>query len=110
MVYTRPNIAFVLERLSQYMQDSCKHHEYAVHCLLRYLKSSILIKISFGPKKNLVVYFDADYTTDKVDRKSVTASIGLLGGEPVFWASKKQVSVSTATTEAEYVAISFTAK
>lgn len=110
MVYTRPDIAFALGRLSQHMQDPCEHHGRAVRRMLRYLKSSISTRISFGPKGNLVVYSDADYATDKSDRKSITASIGLLGGGPVFWASKKQVSVATATTEAEYVAMSFTAK
>jgi len=110
MVYTRPDIAFAFGRLSQYMQDLCEHYERAVCCILRYFKSSISTRISFGPKGNFVVYSDADYTTDKSDRKSITVFIGLLGGGPVFWASKKQVSVAIAITEVEYVAMSFTAK
>ena len=110
MVYIRPDIAFALKRLSQYIQDSCKYYKHIVYCILRYLKSSISIRISFEFKGNLVIYSDTDYITDKSDRKSITVSIGLLGGGPVFWASKKQVSVAIAITEAEYVAMSFTAK
>jgi hypothetical protein len=57
-----------------------------------------------------VVYSDADWASDKSDRKSVTASVGMIGGGPVFWGSKKQTAVATATTEAEYIAMSYTAK
>ncbi len=110
MVYTRPDIAFALGRLSQYMQDPAEHHGKSLRHLLRYLRSSIKSRIRFGPKGKLIVYSDADYASDKTDRKSISASIGLLGGGPVFWGSRKQTSVSTATTEAEYIAMSTTAK
>jgi hypothetical protein len=110
MIYTRPDIAFALGRLSQYMQDPAEHHASALKRLLRYLRSTIKSRISFGPSGNLVVYSDADYATDKTDRKSISASVGLIGGGPVFWGSKKQTAVATATTEAEYIAMSSTAK
>ena len=77
---------------------------------MKYLKSSILIKILFRPKRNFIIYFDIDYTIDKIDRKSIIAFIRLLGERPVFWTSKKQVSVSMAIIKAEYIAISFTVK
>ena len=110
MVYTRPDIAFALGRLSQYNQDPTELHAQGLKRLMRYLRSTIKNRISFGPKGNLVVYSDADWASDKSDRKSITASIGLIGGGPVFWGSKKQTGVATATTEAEYVAMSYTAK
>ena len=110
MIYTRPDIAFALGRLSQYMQDPAEHHASALKRLLRYLRSTIKSRICFGPGGKLVVYSDADYASDKTDRKSISASVGLIGGGPVFWGSKKQTAVATATTEAEYVAMSTTAK
>ena len=110
MVYTRPDIAFALGRLSQFMQDPAEHHAQALKHLMRYLRSTISLRISFGPIGKLVVYSDADWASDKTDRKSITASVGMIGGGPVFWASKKQTAVATATTEAEYVAMSYTAK
>jgi hypothetical protein len=84
MVYTRPDIAFALRRLSQYMQDPAEHHARALKRLLRYLRFTIKFRISFGPTGKLTVYSDADYASDKADRKSVTASVGLIGGGPVF--------------------------
>ena len=110
MVYTRPDIAFALGRLSQYNQDPAEHHERALRRLMRYLRSTIGNRIRFGPNGKLIVYSDADWASDKTDRKNITATIGLIGGGPVFWGSKKQTAVATATTEAEYVAMSYTAK
>ena len=110
MVYTRPDIAFALGRLSQYMQDPAEHHSNALKRLMRYLRSSIRARIKFGPSGGLVTFSDADWASDKVDRKSITACVGLIRGGPVFWASKKQSAVATATTEAEYAASAYTAK
>jgi hypothetical protein len=110
MVYTRPDIAFALGRLSQYMQDPAEHHERALRRLLRYVRSTVGFRIQFGPYGKLVVYSDADWASDRTDRKSITAAVGLIGHGPVFWGSRKQTGVATATTEAEYVAMCFTAK
>jgi transposase InsO family protein len=112
MIYTRPDIAFVLGRLAQFMQDPAEHHASALKRLMRYLRSTIDLRIRFGSSTTptLQAFSDADYAADKTDRKSITAFIGLIGGGPIFWGSKKQSSVSTATTEAEYIAMCTTAK
>lgn len=111
-VWTRIDIAFAVGRLSQFMQDPAECHKRAIHRVLRYLRSTISYRISFGPSEDptLVVYSDADYASNRADRKSISASVGLIGSGPVFWGSKKQKSVSTATTEAEYIAMATTAK
>ena len=109
-ITTRPDIAFALGRLSQYMQDPAEHHERALRRLLRYVRSTVGFRIQFGPYGKLVVYSDADWASDRTDRKSITAAVGLIGHGPVFWGSRKQIGVATATTEAEYVAMCFTAK
>ncbi|KAI1005401.1 hypothetical protein K3495_g2814 [Podosphaera aphanis] len=79
--------------------------------MMRYVMSTIDLRLRFGPTGSLeLVYSDADYATDKPDRKSISGSVGLLGGAAIFWLSRKQKSVSTSTTEAEYVAMSVTAE
>ena len=61
MIYTRPDIAFALGRLSQYNQDPTELHAQGLKRLMRYLRSTTKNRISFGPKGNLVVYSDADW-------------------------------------------------
>ena len=47
---------------------------------------------------------------DLVDRKSILAYVYIFAGGPVSWISRKQKSVATLTTEAEYIALSICVK
>ena len=47
---------------------------------------------------------------DPVNRKSILAYIYIFAGGPISWISRKQKSVATLTTEAEYIALSICAK
>lgn len=110
MVYTRPDIAFALGRLAQFMSNPAVRHGHGVKALLRYLRSNPDMPIVYQGDDNeaiqLVGYSDADYAADKSDRKCIMGQIFMLGGGPISWASRKQRSVSTSTTEAEYMALS----
>lgn len=113
MIFTRPDIAFILGKLSQYMSDPAKHHGHVLKNLLRYLKSTVKLRLRFGPngKYNIaVLYSDADWASDKVDRKSVSGSVAMFFGGPIAWSSKKQRSVATSSCESEYVALANCAK
>jgi hypothetical protein len=108
MIFTRPDIAFVLGKLSQFMSDPAEHHGYALKFLFRYLKSTVKQRIRYGPggdHEYFVLYSDADWATDKVDRKSVSGSIAMFFGGPTSWSSKKQRSVATSSCESEYMAL-----
>lgn len=108
MIFTRPDIAFVLGKLSQFMSDPAEHHGNALKFLFRYLKSTVKQRIRYGPggeHEYFVLYSDADWATDKVDRKSVSGSIVMFYGGPTSWSSKKQRSVSTSSCESEYIAL-----
>lgn len=112
MIYTRPDIAYALGRLSQFMRDPAKHHMRALRRVMRYLRFTIDYRLCFGPygQTSLIVYSDADYASDRTDRKSISGAAGILGGAAIFWLSRKQNSVSTSTTESEYISMSVTAK
>ncbi len=111
-IHTRPDIAFALNRLSQYLSDPAEHHGHALKKLLRYIRSTIDLGITYGTSGSmeLVGYSDSDYASERLDRKSILAYIYMLGGGPVSWMSRKQKSVATSTTEAEYMALSTCAK
>ena len=58
----------------------------------------------------MVEYSDSDYASDKLNQKSILGHVYMLEGGPVSWASQKQKSVTTSTTEAEYMVMSMCAK
>ena len=67
------------------------------------------MKLRYGPggaHSQFVVYSDADWANDTVDRKSVSGSTAMFYGGPISWSSKKQRSVATSSCESEYIALS----
>ena len=58
----------------------------------------------------LMGYSDSDYAGDTTDRRSTMGYVYLLYGAAVTWAARKQQSISTSTTEAEYVGLCNAAK
>jgi hypothetical protein len=93
------------------MSDLVRYYQSAIKHIVRYLRLIKDINLRYKPENpNLIGYLDADYGGDKSNRKSTTVNVFLLGGEAISWLSRKQRSVSTLTTEAEYIAISTCAK
>ena len=78
------------------------------------MRSTADVRTTFGPEseneRNLRGFTDAIYADDKQDRKSTFGYVFKMAGGPVSWASRKQKSVSTSTTEAEYVGLSVGAR
>ena len=58
-----------------------------------------------GSGLKLTVFADADYAAASNDRRSVSGVAVMLGDTAIGWKSSKQKCVTTATCEAEYVAL-----
>lgn len=86
MVYTRPDIAFALRRLSQFKKDPAEYHMSALKKLLRYLRWTINHKLKFGPSEesSVVIYSDADWASDSSDRRASRAQWEYFVGEQFF--------------------------
>lgn len=108
---TRPDIAFSVQLLSQYMQSPTNVHLQAAKRLLRYLKSApsqgILLASTCTTK--LTPFCDSDWASCPDSRKSTTGFCILLGDSPISWKSKKQNVVARSSAEAEYRVMSLTA-
>ena len=63
-----------------------------------------------GSGLRLSVYADADYAAASNDRRSVWGVAVVLGDTAISWKSSAQKCVTTATCEAEYVALCDAAK
>jgi hypothetical protein len=74
--------------------------------LLRYLRGSSTKGITLGKLISPVkIYVDADHANDKINSYSYFSYLVLLGDSLVSWKAKKNPSVSSSTTEAEYTAL-----
>ncbi|KAM1755844.1 hypothetical protein ACFX12_008126 [Malus domestica] len=109
LTFTRPDIAFSVHQVCQFMQQPMIAHFTAVKRILRYLKGTLHhgLFYSHGPLQ-LRAFSDADWAGDPNDRRSTTGMAVFLGNNPISWSSKKQLTVSRSSTEAEYRALSST--
>ncbi|HEY5813547.1 MAG TPA: reverse transcriptase domain-containing protein [Terrimicrobiaceae bacterium] len=108
---TRPDLAFVVHKLSQYCHQPCVRHWKGIQQSFRYLKFSQGLTLRYGQdNKELIGYSDTDFASDASDRKSTMGYVFMLSGAAITWASRKQQAISTSTTEAEYVGLCNAAK
>jgi hypothetical protein len=113
MTGSRPDIAFATSLVSRFMSNYDSTHWTAVKRILRYLKGTNDLCITFKKTSEaltLIGACDSDWGGDKCDRKSTFGYIFLLDGAPISWVSKKQSIVALSTTEAEYIATTHAAK
>ena len=72
--YTRPDIAFVVSVVSQFMHSPCKEHLQAFYHILRYLKGTPGMGLLFkkNNQRSLEVYMDTDWASFITDRQSTS--------------------------------------
>ncbi len=82
--YTRPDIAYAVNRLSRYTINPNRDHWTALEKILRYLKGTKSYRLHFsGFSAVLEGYSDANWISDTLDVKSTTGYVFLLGGAAV---------------------------
>ena len=109
---TRPDIAYTVNTLAQYMQSPNESDMKALVYLFRYLRGTYDwgLVMSCGPgMPELSGFADASYAEEK-GYKSRSGYSVFIGDCVVSWFSKKQTIVALSSTEAEYVALSELAK
>ncbi|KAH9685572.1 retrovirus-related pol polyprotein from transposon RE1 [Citrus sinensis] len=108
---TRLEIAFPVNKLSQFLAAPTINHWQACKSILRYLKGTMHMGLQYshqGPL-NIVCFSDADWAADRDDRKSIAGYCVYFGPNLISWCSKKQGVVSRSSTESEYRALAMAA-
>ena len=103
LTHSRPDLSFVVGRVSRYMQTPHESHWKEAKRILRYIRGTIQFGIHYstGGKPLLVGFTDSDWAGDPDDRKSTTGYVFSLGSRPVTWACKKQKDLAISSA-AEY--------
>ena len=84
---TRPDMMFVVNLISRYMENPTELHLLAAKRVLRYLKGTTEFGIFYkkGGNKEFLAYTDSDYAGDLDDRKSTSGYVFLLCSAAVSW-------------------------
>ncbi|KAH9652235.1 retrovirus-related pol polyprotein from transposon RE1 [Citrus sinensis] len=107
LVLTRPEIAYAVNKLSQYVSAPTLQHILACKRVLRYLKETedFGLKFSTEGEMKLSGYTNADWACDIDDRKSTGVYCIYLGSNLISWSSMKQSVVARSSAESEYRAL-----
>lgn len=105
LAHTRPDLAYALSIVSQFMHNPGEQHMNAVMRILRYLKSAPGKGILFTKNEDyqsVDAYTDADWAGAVDDRRSTSSYFTFVGSNLVIWRSKKHNVVARSSAEAEF--------
>jgi hypothetical protein len=110
LTLTRPEISYAVQQACLYMHDPRLPHFNHVKRILRYLKGTLdhCLHINTSTPTTLTAYSDADWAGCSDTRRSTSGYCVFLGDNLISWSSKRQLTVSRSSAEAEYRAVAHT--
>nr|GEV45425.1 zinc finger, CCHC-type [Tanacetum cinerariifolium] len=111
MTCSRPDITFVVRKLSRYTSNPGTQHWQAIQRVLKYLKKTMDYRLVYsGYPSVLEGYTNVSWISNTEDNSSTSGLVFLLSGGAISWASKKQTFITGSTIESEFVALAAAAK
>jgi hypothetical protein len=118
---TRPDISHAVHQCARFSASPKQSYAMAVRYIARYLAGTKDkgIRLSPDTKRGYECFVDASHAgdwkqqsaiDDPVTAKSRTGYIITFAGCPIVWVSKLQTEIALSTTEAEYIALSSSAR
>lgn len=103
LTHTRIDLSFIVQHLSQFMQDSEPHLKVVLWVLRCLLTNPCLGLFMYASSSvELMTFCDYDWATNLDSRKSISDFYISLGSYPISWKSKKQTSISLSSAKAKY--------
>jgi hypothetical protein len=106
LTLTRPDLAFAVNKICQFLHAPTDEHWAAAKMILRYVKWCTKVGLKIAKNRSLLVsaFSDADWAGCLDDIRSTCGYAVFLGANLVSWSARKQPTVSRSDTEAEYKA------
>jgi histone deacetylase 1/2 len=107
LTLTRPDISFAVNKVCQYLHAPSTVHWATAKRILRYVKHSVTVGLTFMRSRSTLVsaFSDADWAGCVDDRRSTGGFAVFFGPNLISWSAKKQPTVSRSSTEAEYKSV-----
>ena len=107
LTLTRPDISFPINKVCQFLHTPTLAHWTAVKRILRYLRGTMStgLKVTRSTSTLVSAFSDADWAGCPDDRRSTGGFPVFFGPNLISWSARKQATVSTSSTEAEYKAL-----
>lgn len=101
---TRPDLAFSVQHLSQFMSAPCVPHMETTLHVLKYVNSNPNQGILLNSESSfqLHAFCVSDWAACPQTRHSVSGFYIVLGNSPISWMSKKQKTIALSLVEVEY--------
>jgi hypothetical protein len=101
---TRPDIAFSVNKVCQFLHAPTTVHWTAVKRILRYLRGTMALglRLSRSSSTSVSAFSDADWAGCPDHRRSTGGFAVFLGSNLISWSARKQATVSRSSTKAEY--------
>ena len=101
---SRPDLAHAASVLSGYISKWNYSHWSAAKHLLRYIRGTLDLSLTFSDQPISLAFADADWGGNMDTCRSTTGYLFKVFGGAVAWRSRRQPTVALSTTEAEYMA------
>ena len=107
LTFTRTDIYFIVNRVSQFIHAPTDSHWATVKRILCCLQgtTSYGLHITHSSSFALHGFTDVDWVGSIDDRKSTGGYLVFFGYTPISWKSSKQCTIARSSTEAEYKAL-----
>ena len=104
--YTRPNIAYIVSKLSKYTSNPGADHWKGIVGVIRCLSYTLNHGIHYTIYPTIIEgYNDANWIYDIEDSKSTSGFVFTLRGASISWKFSKQTIIARSTMAYEFIAL-----
>lgn len=104
LTISRPDIAFGVNKLSQFLHSSTVAHWNACNRVLRYLKGTMSLALHFDAASTFHMegFSYADWASCVDDRRSTGGHCVFIRGNLIVWSAKKHEVIARSSAESKY--------